>query len=211
LLDESHQITGAAQESLLLMLEEPPKHVLYVLSTTEPEKIKVTIKRRCFCGELELLDRETIIKGLDSILKKEGIDDPLHNLLKEIAGSCEGSFGRALALLDSVIDIESEEEAIKCVSHVVTRENLSIDICRALISTDNPSEKRDKIRNILRGYNGEAEAARYAILGYLNKVLRSSNEKKAEFITSIILNFTDSFIYSGKAGLSASCLLSCIK
>lgn len=211
LLDECHQITGVAQEALLLMLEEPPSHVIYVLSTTEPEKIKITIKRRCFCGELELLDRETIKKGLRDIFKKEDVslveDDYIfpESLIAEIARCSEGSFGRALSLLDSTIDMEDESEAVATVSKIVTAESFTIDLCRALTA----GKDWNTVKTLLTNYTGDIESARYAVLGYLSKVLLNSEGSKAEDIATTMLNFNDSFMYTGKGGLILACYFSC--
>jgi DNA polymerase-3 subunit gamma/tau len=109
LIDEAHQVTGTAMEALLKLLETPPKHVIVVLCTSEPEKIKPNtlkaVRRRCFELEVKTLTRGKILNLLKEILEAEEAPDFPDKILKKIATSCWGSPGQALSLLDSVIDM----------------------------------------------------------------------------------------------------------
>jgi DNA polymerase-3 subunit gamma/tau len=207
LLDETHQVTGAAQEALLLLLENPPPHVFIALCTTEPDKLKPTIKRRCHQAEVKRLEEKDITAFLLSILELEKIKDYSGKVIERIAETSDGSPGLALSLLDSVIELD-EDMAMKAIESVTINEKSVIDLCRALLDTKNTqSAKWTKIKKILNGIDGEPESIRHAVLGYFTKVMLSDNGN--DLAADILSLFTESFIYSGRAGLVLACYLSC--
>ena len=103
-LEEFHQVTGPAQEALLVTLEEPPSHVYFVLCTTESDKLKPTIKRRCHHYEMKPLNTIELNTLIIRTLEKEGINEFPENVINKIISVCDGSPGKALNLLDTVID-----------------------------------------------------------------------------------------------------------
>lgn len=212
LLDECHQITGAAMEALHKILENPPKHAIIVLCTYAPEKIKPntlkSIRRRCFELELKTLTRGKILKLLKEILEAEEVPDFPEEILKQIAKSCWGSPGQALSLLDSVIDMENEDEALEAINNQVVSEESIIKLASILIDDRlAANNKWDQIRKMLPNISGDPETIRYAICSYLNKVIlgRPLNLKLLEMASF----FTDSFMYTGRVGLTVACALAC--
>lgn len=101
IIDEAHMLTGAAFNALLKTLEEPPRHAAIILATTEYEKLPATITSRAQRFVFKKLAKETIMKKLASIAKKEKItiDEPA---LELIAAAGEGSFRDAESLLDQI-------------------------------------------------------------------------------------------------------------
>ncbi|HUC31572.1 MAG TPA: DNA polymerase III subunit gamma/tau [Candidatus Paceibacterota bacterium] len=101
IIDEAHMLTGAAFNALLKTLEEPPKHAVIILATTEFEKLPPTITSRAQRFVFKKLTKATIIEKLRSIAKKEKIkiDEPAIEL---IAAAAEGSFRDAESLLDQI-------------------------------------------------------------------------------------------------------------
>ena len=102
LLDEAHQLTTESFNALLKNLEEPPKHVVFILATTNPEKLPKTVQSRCLQLNLKTV-HESILEGhLKKILKHESIefDD---DSVKLISKSAKGSVRDALTLLDQSI------------------------------------------------------------------------------------------------------------
>ena len=101
IIDEAHMLTGAAFNALLKTLEEPPKHAVIILATTEFEKLPPTITSRAQRFVFKKLNKVTIIEKLTSIAKIEAIaiDDAA---LELIAAAAEGSFRDAESLLDQV-------------------------------------------------------------------------------------------------------------
>lgn len=212
LLDEFHQVTNPAQEALLKLLEEPPSHVYFVLCTSEPEKIKnntlKAIKRRCYDGILQPLSRRESSKLLQGICKSED-KEVSSRVLRKIAGLAEGSAGIAVSFLDTIIDLEDEDEALKVIEDLTVSEATIKNICQTLLDQKNTSiVKWNKIKGYLKELPGEPESNRYGILTYLNKTMLSHDGMPTS-IAEMIMVFTESVMYSGKAGLTAACFLSC--
>jgi DNA polymerase-3 subunit gamma/tau len=102
LIDEVHMLSKAAFNSMLKTLEEPPEHVKFILATTDPQKIPVTVLSRCLQFNLKLLPAAQIAARLADILRAEDIafDDSARAL---IAHSARGSMRDALSVLDQAI------------------------------------------------------------------------------------------------------------
>lgn len=101
IIDEVHMLTNESFNALLKTLEEPPKHVIFFLATTEVHKLPATILSRTQRHSLRLASQETITKHLSSIAKKEGIEFDL-NALKLLALHGGGSFRDSVSLLDQL-------------------------------------------------------------------------------------------------------------
>lgn len=208
-LDECHQLTAQAQEGLLLLLENPPEQTIFILCTSEPNKLKSSIKRRCTQCNLSPVEPPIITKILIEICKKEKFEFPA-KLIITISKSCNGSPGVAVNMLDTVIDLPMENEAdINAALTVLDRmkghtETEVIDICRALAS-----QNWEKVSSLLTKFNGEPESLRYAVLGYYSKVLLSKNKKAHGQAFKILNAFSESFIYTKKAGLVLASYMAC--
>ena len=102
LIDEVHMLSKAAFNSMLKTLEEPPEHVKFVLATTDPQKIPVTVLSRCLQFNLKLLSAPLIAKRLAEILRAEGVpfEDAATALIARVA---HGSMRDALSVLDQAI------------------------------------------------------------------------------------------------------------
>jgi DNA polymerase III subunit gamma/tau len=101
-IDEVHQLSGHAFNAMLKTLEEPPEHMKFILATTEPDKIPVTVLSRCLQFNLKQMPREAIAAHLDAILGKEQIPFEA-DALALIARAAGGSMRDALSLLDQAI------------------------------------------------------------------------------------------------------------
>lgn len=102
LIDEVHMLSGHSFNALLKTLEEPPPHVKFLLATTDPQKLPVTVLSRCLQFNLKRLDADAIRAQLQKILAAENIaaDDAA---LAQIARAADGSMRDALSLLDQAI------------------------------------------------------------------------------------------------------------
>src|SRR5690349_6055465 len=102
LIDEVHMLSKAAFNSMLKTLEEPPEHVKFVLATTDPQKIPVTVLSRCLQFNLKLLPVTVISDRLSEILRSEKVpfDDAA---VAVIARAARGSMRDALSVLDQAI------------------------------------------------------------------------------------------------------------
>lgn len=101
-IDEVHMLSNSAFNAMLKTLEEPPEHVKFILATTDPQKIPVTVLSRCLQFNLKQMPSEIISGHLAHILQAEGIafDVPA---LALISRSASGSVRDALSLLDQAI------------------------------------------------------------------------------------------------------------
>ncbi len=99
LIDEVHMFSKSSFNALLKTLEEPPEHVKFLLATTEPDKLPVTVLSRCLQFNLKRLTQKQIADHLISLLNKESVqfDDQAINLIARVA---DGSMRDALSLLD---------------------------------------------------------------------------------------------------------------
>ncbi|MFA5243331.1 MAG: DNA polymerase III subunit gamma/tau [Sulfuricella sp.] len=102
LIDEVHMLSKAAFNSMLKTLEEPPEHVKFILATTDPQKIPVTVLSRCLQFNLKQMPPAAIVGHLKDVLERESLafDVPALQLL---ARSAQGSMRDALSLLDQSI------------------------------------------------------------------------------------------------------------
>ncbi|MBC7501337.1 MAG: DNA polymerase III subunit gamma/tau [Herminiimonas sp.] len=102
MIDEVHMLTNHAFNSMLKTLEEPPEHVKFILATTDPQKIPVTVLSRCLQFNLKQMPPGHIVAHLDDILGQEGIgfETPALRLL---AQGAHGSMRDALSLTDQAI------------------------------------------------------------------------------------------------------------
>ena len=102
LIDEVHMLSNHSFNALLKTLEEPPPHVKFLLATTDPQKLPVTILSRCLQFNLRRLSIERIQAHLQLILEKEGLESEPAALL-QLARAADGSMRDALSLLDQAI------------------------------------------------------------------------------------------------------------
>ncbi|MBA7475121.1 DNA polymerase III subunit gamma/tau [subsurface metagenome] len=102
IIDEAHQITHDAFNALLKTLEEPPRHVIFMLATTQPERIPPTILSRCQRFSFKLIPQKKIFDRLNYIVGKEKLKIE-KEVLDLIAFRGEGSLRDAQSLLDQVI------------------------------------------------------------------------------------------------------------
>ena len=140
LIDEVHMLSKAAFNSMLKTLEEPPEHVKFVLATTDPQKIPVTVLSRCLQFNLKQLAPALIADLMASILKAEGIacDPPA---LALIARAAHGSMRDALSLLDQAIAYgggDVREAVVRTMLGAVDTEYV-YRIVDALINGDGPA------------------------------------------------------------------------
>ena len=108
IIDEVHMLSGAAFNALLKILEEPPPHVVFILATTERQKLPATILSRCQQFVFRTIAPAEIQSHLKSIVEREGatIDE---NGIRYIVKAAEGSMRDAQSLLDQIISFGGED------------------------------------------------------------------------------------------------------
>ena len=102
LIDEVHMLSGHSFNALLKTLEEPPPHVKFLLATTDPQRLPVTILSRCLQFNLKSLTLTQITGQIDTILKQEHVQSE-EGAVRQLAFAANGSMRDALSLLDQAI------------------------------------------------------------------------------------------------------------
>ena len=108
IVDEVHMLSAAAFNAFLKTLEEPPAHAKFILATTEKHKILPTILSRCQIFDFNRMKVEDIVKHLQNLAQKEGIDaDP--NGLNVIAQKADGGMRDALSFFDQIVSFSGKK------------------------------------------------------------------------------------------------------
>jgi DNA polymerase-3 subunit gamma/tau len=137
LIDEVHQLSKPAFNSMLKTLEEPPEHVKFVLATTDPQKIPVTVLSRCLQFNLKPLPAHDISARIEAILDAEGVARD-QAAVALIARAARGSLRDGLSLLDQAIAYgggEVREDVVRTMLGAVDRDHV-YRIADALASRD---------------------------------------------------------------------------
>ena len=112
IIDEVHMLTTEAFNALLKTLEEPPDHVKFILATTEPHKIPITILSRCHHYDFGRLSTSVIEEAIQEVAEKEGLQiEPA--ALQLLAREAEGSMRDALSVLDQAMAFSGDQITIK--------------------------------------------------------------------------------------------------
>ncbi|MCF7927067.1 MAG: DNA polymerase III subunit gamma/tau [Candidatus Izimaplasma sp.] len=137
IIDEVHMLSTGAFNALLKTLEEPPKHIIFILATTEPHKIPATIHSRCQRFDFRGVSVPEMVKRLNTIVDEEelNVSQPA---LKVISESAEGGMRDAISLLDQVVSYTENKVTINDVHTIkgtVSNEDL-LGIANAIYDND---------------------------------------------------------------------------
>ena len=108
IIDEVHMLSQGAFNAFLKTLEEPPAHAIFILATTEKYKIIPTILSRCQIFDFKRIQLEDIVKHLDFVAKKEGVNAE-HDALHIIAQKADGALRDALSIFDQIVSFCGSE------------------------------------------------------------------------------------------------------
>lgn len=148
LIDEVHMLSRHSFNALLKTLEEPPEYVKFLLATTDPQKLPVTILSRCLQFHLKPISVDDIHQQLDHILEKEQVSAEAR-ALGMISHAADGSMRDALSLTDQAIALGNGTIQTDIVSHMLG----TIDTDQAIhllesISSKQPQQAMDKIQQL---------------------------------------------------------------
>ncbi len=150
IIDEVHMLSGPAFNALLKTLEEPPEHILFILATTEPQKLPATIISRCQRFDFHRLSIADIKQTLKSVLKKAGavIED---GGLSLIARAAQGGMRDALSLADQCLAFCGDNVTTQNVYDVLgsMEDAFLFDMSNALLSSNAPESLR-KLDSIMQ-------------------------------------------------------------
>ncbi len=118
IIDEVHMLTEHAFNALLKTLEEPPEYALFILATTEPHKVPVTIRSRCQHLPFHRIPGEIMVSLLEDVARKEA-SSPTAEALWEIARSGDGALRDALSLLEQALILEEGAPTLQGVQRLL--------------------------------------------------------------------------------------------
>lgn len=102
IIDEVHMLTDSAENAFLKTLEEPPEYVVFILATTDPEKVKPTIRSRCMTLNFKRVSENELTEGMAAICSRKNVNIT-EQALRMIARSSDGSVRDALSTLEQCI------------------------------------------------------------------------------------------------------------
>ncbi|MDX2075253.1 MAG: DNA polymerase III subunit gamma/tau [bacterium] len=135
IIDEVHRFTGNAFDALLKTLEEPPDHAIFVLATTEIDKVPATIKSRCLQFEFRRVSLREVADRLEKIALAEGLKID-RAALELIARQGTGSVRDSISLLDQIVSDPHE--------------NITLDVARRILGTADMGAVKDVIEALAR-------------------------------------------------------------
>ncbi|TFJ93028.1 DNA polymerase III subunit gamma/tau [Lentibacillus salicampi] len=137
IIDEVHMISTSAFNALLKTLEEPPKHVVFILATTEPHKIPLTVASRCQRFDFKPISNKSIVERMRTVIEAEQIAVS-DEALETIALAAEGGMRDALSILDQAISYSDERVEVEDVLAVTggVAQGILTDIVKAMHHQD---------------------------------------------------------------------------
>jgi DNA polymerase-3 subunit gamma/tau len=169
LIDEVHMLSRHSFNALLKTLEEPPAHVKFLLATTDPQKLPVTILSRCLQFHLKALDVEQIRHQLEHVLGEEKItSEP--RALQLLARAADGSLRDALSLTDQAIASGDGQVTTAAVSTMLGTldDDQALSLIEAMVGAD--GERVMALLNDAAARGVEWEALLVEMLGLLHRV-----------------------------------------
>ncbi|PIE45049.1 MAG: hypothetical protein CSA45_04610 [Gammaproteobacteria bacterium] len=169
LIDEVHMFSKSSFNALLKTLEEPPEHVKFILATTDPEKLPITILSRCLQFNLKSLTQQQILQHLVNICRSESIDYE-EDALALLAGAGEGSMRDTLSMMDQAIAYGRGQLNMAEVSEILgTIQPADIEAIVFAIATNNPTQLSEALHR-LDDYEVDARAFLIEVMRRLQRM-----------------------------------------
>lgn len=202
----------AAQEALLKVLEDGPKHVYFFLCTTEPARLLAAIRGRCEPIAVRPIAEADLRQILARIIKAEGIKPaPSERVLDKIIDASTGSARNAVKLLQKIAGIESDADRLEAVGQLESVPE-AFDLARCLLAYQGPPDW-PTVQKLLADLKDVApEGLRQIILAAARTSLLKPGAKNAAHFVKVI-TFMEQPLYdppSGRAILAANCYRICV-
>ena len=200
ILDESHQLTGAAQEALLKAVEDCADYCYFFFCSTNPEQIIPTLRNRCAIYQVGTLRNSEMRTLLVAACTKLGILVPKKLVLDSIIAAAEGCPRTALVCLEQVWRLKPEEALDVVVSGAMQQKDFG-DFCRELVSKR--TGRWEAVRTFFAALErSDPERIRRGVLGYLRSCLAAEHDVElADRYATMIRLFEPPIFSSGEAGL----------
>ncbi len=184
IIDEVHMLTGEAFNALLKTLEEPPGHIVFILATTEPHKIPLTILSRCQKFDFHKISNEVIIERLKYIAEdcQGKISEEALTLIAKISG---GGLRDAISLLDQCLTSYEEEVSVEDVSKIagIVEDKKIVELFQQL-ADKNVSKIMSLYEELKNGGKSIGQLLNDIIEGLRNILVIKSVPKPEQFIAT---------------------------
>lgn len=205
LIDECHKMTGDAQNAFLKLLEDTPKHVYFMLATTDPQKLIKTIHTRCTEVKLAPMDQAQLVKVVKRVVVKEDLKVE-ESVIDDIAEAADGSARKALVILEQIAHLDGVKEQSDAIANTVFDKDQAIKVARMIFAQ---GPQWNFIALVLKDLQQhDVESIRYMILGYARSILLNSGPKPGpmqEKAAAVIEIFAEPFYNSKHPGLALAC------
>ncbi len=187
IIDEVHMLSTAAENAFLKTLEEPPEHAIFILATTDPQKVRATIRSRCMQLNFRRVTEDELVEGMQRICTKRGIN-ATPDALATIASRADGSVRDALSILEQCIaagDSELTRAAVLDYTGAagedffiaLTGAVIAGDAGKALVYIDEISRRGKDSRQIMKDWlKHYRDLMIVKYVGKAERIVRASNE-----------------------------------
>lgn len=203
IIDEAHQLTTPAQNTFLKILEDTPKHVYFMLATTDPGKLLKTVRTRCAEFQIQLISDDKMAKLVEKVCEAEKLDIT-EDVRDKIVSVAEGSARKALVLLDSIKELDSEEEMLTAIRRG-QNEEVAFRIAQVLCKPNSTWKELQKVITGVKEIDSDPEGLRWMVLGYAKKLLLTNNAALQKKAFKVITIFRDNLYDCKGAGFIANC------
>ena len=188
IIDEVHMLSIGAFNALLKTLEEPPAHVIFILATTEPHKIPLTIISRCQRFDFKRISPEDIVYRMKEVLGSEELEVS-EDALYEIAKDSEGGMRDALSLLDQAISYSTEKVSLEDVLSITgaVSQSFIVKIVQAIFN-ENIVEALDSVESLIKNGKDPARFVEDLIFYYRDVLLYQASEENAYLLEKAAVN-----------------------
>ncbi|MFF2597355.1 DNA polymerase III subunit gamma/tau [Priestia megaterium] len=188
IIDEVHMLSIGAFNALLKTLEEPPAHVIFILATTEPHKIPLTIISRCQRFDFKRISPEDIVYRMKEVLSSEELEVS-EDALYEIAKASEGGMRDALSLLDQAISYSTEKVSLEDVLSITgaVSQAFIVKIVQAIFN-ENIVEALDSVESLIKNGKDPARFVEDLIFYYRDVLLYQASEENAYLLEKAAVN-----------------------
>jgi DNA polymerase III gamma/tau subunit len=208
LVDEAHRLTAEAQDALLKILEDTPKHVNFMFSSSEPNKLKKAVLNRAATLTFHPVSQKDLLVLCQQVMKAEGVakSKDLVDLLEDMVVEANGSPRKLLVMLDAVLghdNIEDQRQAYQSIVDSVDAFALVKVICKPGVTWQ---AMRKQLQACDESVRANAEGIRHQVLGYATACLLSNPKAEDQkFYATVILRFSDNLYDAGRAGFVQRC------
>ena len=184
IIDEIHMLSKNAFNALLKILEEPPKHIVFIFATTNPEKIPATILSRVQIFHFKLADKSVMQPFLENICQKEGINiekDAL-SLLIEQGG---GSFRDSLSILDQLSNLHPDKSTLITTEEVSSALGVPKQVLIQELLTSYEQENVDQIRSLVEELINQGNKAEGIATSLIKVIIQNPTAKNLHLIEKL--------------------------